>query len=269
MLVVVIVSYCTKTESVLNAVQLIWVNLIMDILGALALAATRPIDAIIDFEPGQGKLITPFMYRQIIGITLYMVGIMMVIMYGGKSVFEVHYEASTQTIEDDAEGKAKREHFTLIWNTFIWLQFFNLINCRDVSAEKKHGCENLHKNFLTWVILLIIAGVQIAGCFTFLGFLIFEARQTVAREFAICIVAASSVLVANALLKLIPARWIAKMPALDESKSLGGGSKLMSAYEKQANAKALPARKKKEDPEARFAEEDTFPVENDDAYQRA
>lgn len=242
MLVVVIVSWCTKTESVLNAVQLIWVNLIMDILGALALAATRPTDAIADYEPGQGKLITPFMYRQIIGITLFQVGIMMVIMYGGKSVFEVDYSASTQTIEDDAEGKMKRTHFTLIWNTFIWLQFFNLINCRDVSAEKMHGCEKLHKNFLTWLILLIIAGVQWAGCFTFLGFLIFEARKTEAREFAVCVVAAASVVVANALLKLIPSRWIAKMPSLDESKALGGGSKLMSAYEKQAAAKALPAR---------------------------
>jgi Ca2+-transporting ATPase len=246
-LVVVIVSYATKTESVLNAVQLIWVNLIMDILGALALAATRPTDAIIDFEPGQGKLITPFMYRQIIGITLFQIGIMMVIMYGGKSVFEVDYEASTQTIEDDEEGKMKRTHFTLIWNTFIWLQFFNLINCRDVSAEKMHGCEKLHKNFLTWLILLIIGGVQVAGCFTFLGFLIFEARKTEGREFAVCVVAAASVIVANALLKLIPARWIAKMPALDESKALGGGSKLMSAYETQAAAKALPAKKKKED----------------------
>ena len=187
------------------------------------------------------------MYRQIIGITLFQIGIMMVIMYGGKSVFEVDYQASTQTIEDDAEGKMKRTHFTLIWNTFIWLQFFNLINCRDVSAEKMHGCEKLHKNFLTWLILLIIAGVQVAGCFTFLGFLIFEARKTEGREFAVCVVAAASVIVANALLKLIPARWIAKMPALDESKALGGGSKLMSAYEKQASAKALPARKKKED----------------------
>ena len=141
----------------------------------------------------------------------------------------------------------KREHFTLIWNTFIWLQFWNLINCRDVSAEKMHGFEKLPRNFLTWVILLIIAGVQIAGCFTFLGFLIFEARKTEAREFAVCVTAAASVVPANALLKLIPSRWIAKMPSLDESKSLGGGSKLMSAYEKQASAKALPARKKKED----------------------
>ena len=207
------------------------------------------------------------MYRQIIGITLYQVGIMMVIMYGGKSVFEVDYEASTQTISDDEAGKMKRTHFTLIWNTFIFLQFFNLINCRDVSAEKMHGFANLPRNFLTWVILLIIAGVQIAGCFTFLGFLIFEARKTDAREFAVCVVAAASVILANALLKLIPARWIAKMPTLDESKSLGGGSKLMSAYEKQAAAKALPARKKKEETE-QFGGEDNFPVENDDDFQR-
>lgn len=39
---VVIFSYATKTESCLNAIQLIYINLIMDIFGALALAATRP-----------------------------------------------------------------------------------------------------------------------------------------------------------------------------------------------------------------------------------
>ena len=41
-LITVIVSYCTITDSALNAVMLIWVNLIMDILGALALSSTRP-----------------------------------------------------------------------------------------------------------------------------------------------------------------------------------------------------------------------------------
>lgn len=41
-LIVVIVSYLTLTQSALNPVQLIYINLIMDIFGALALAATRP-----------------------------------------------------------------------------------------------------------------------------------------------------------------------------------------------------------------------------------
>ena len=46
-------------------------------------------------------------------------------------------------------------------------------------------------------------------------------------------------LLANALLKAIPARWIAKIPTLDESKALGGESKLMSAYDTQSKAKAF------------------------------
>ena len=42
LIVVMIVSYCTMTESALNATQLIYINLIMDVFGALALASTRP-----------------------------------------------------------------------------------------------------------------------------------------------------------------------------------------------------------------------------------
>lgn len=70
-LIVVIVSYCTMTESCLNAVQLIYINLIMDILGALALASTRPQTDIAKYAAGQEKLMTPFMYRQILGVTAF------------------------------------------------------------------------------------------------------------------------------------------------------------------------------------------------------
>lgn len=83
-LVVVIVSYVSLTESALNPVELIYVNLIMDIFGALALAATRPQTDLVNFGAGQGRLMTPYMYRQIFGVTIYMIAIMMVIMYGGK-----------------------------------------------------------------------------------------------------------------------------------------------------------------------------------------
>jgi magnesium-transporting ATPase (P-type) len=228
------------TESCLNAVQLIYINLIMDILGALALASTRPQTDIAKYAAGQEKLMTPFMYRQIFGVTLFQTLIMMVIMFGGKSIFNLSYSASTQTIDASTAGTHKMQHFTLIWNTFVFLQVFNLINCRDVSATKMHGFAGLLRNFLTWFIILIIAGVQVVSCFTFLGRPIFEASNDItARQFLICIVAASSVLLANALLKAIPSRWIAKMPTLDESKAIGGESKLMSAYDTQSKAKAF------------------------------
>jgi Ca2+ transporting ATPase len=41
-LITIVIGYCFLFESPLNAVQLIWINLIMDIFGALALSATRP-----------------------------------------------------------------------------------------------------------------------------------------------------------------------------------------------------------------------------------
>lgn len=180
-LIVVLVSYCTMTESCLNAVQLIYINLIMDVLGALALASTRPSTDVAKYAAGQEKLLTPFMYRQIFGTVIFQTVIMMVVMYAGHAIFDLKssYDSSTQTIEDDDEGKAKMLHFTLIWNTFVFLQVFNMINCRDVSATKMHGFTGLTRNFLTWLIILIIVGVQWASCFTFLGRPIFEASMEV------------------------------------------------------------------------------------------
>jgi len=105
-LIVVLVSYCTMTESCLNAVQLIYINLIMDVLGALALASTRPSTDVAKYAAGQEKLMTPFMYRQIFGTVIFQTVIMMVVMFAGKNVFDYEnsYDASTQTIEDDLNG---------------------------------------------------------------------------------------------------------------------------------------------------------------------
>ena len=104
-LIVVLVSYCTMTESCLNAVQLIYINLIMDVLGALALASTRPSTDVAKYAAGQEKLMTPFMYRQIFGTVIFQTVIMMVVMYGGSGIFGyVTYPASAQTIQDDEDG---------------------------------------------------------------------------------------------------------------------------------------------------------------------
>jgi len=168
-LVVVMVSTITMTESVLNAVQLIYINLIMDILGALALASTRPTTDIAEYQAGQGNIMTLPMYRQIFGGMIAMVAVMMVIMYCGESIFDLDYNMVDSSLTGD-----KRIHYTLIFNTFIFLQVFNLINCRDVTADKSHGFSNLLRNKMTWFVLLIIIGVQWAACFTFFGKAIFK-----------------------------------------------------------------------------------------------
>ena len=204
----------------------------MDIFGALALASTRP-GATTERYNNSSKVMTSAMYRQIFGVSLFMIGIMMVIMFAGKSIFNLTYFASTQTIDlnDFGLGKNKMEHFTLIWNTFVFLQVFNLINCRDVSSSGRNGFSGLHKNLFTIMIILMIVGVQFLSCFTFLGRIFFEATYTGAREWMVCVVAASSVLLANALIKFIPESIFAKAQ-LNEKEPIGGESRLLAAYDK-------------------------------------
>ena len=239
LVVVMIVSYCTMTEGALNATQLIYINLIMDIFGALALASTRP-GTTTERYNNSSQVMTSAMYRQIFGTSLFMIAIMMVIMFAGKSIFNLNYFASTQTIDLDifGLGKAKMEHFTLIWNTFVFLQVFNLINCRDVSSSGRNGFSGLHRNFLTVFIILLIVGVQFLSCFTFLGRIFFEASYTGAREWMVCVVAASSVLLANALLKFVPESIFAKAQ-LNEKEPIGQNSRILAAYNTGAKGKAF------------------------------
>ena len=276
-LVVVLVSYITMTQSALNPVQLIYINLIMDIFGALALAATRPQTDLAKFGAGQGNIMTPYMYRQIFGVTIYMIAIMMVVMYCGKSIFELDYELSTQIIDDDDPlAKQKMKHFTLIWNTFIFLQVFNLINCRDVGPDKMHGCSGLQRNLNTVLIIVLIVVVQAVACRTFLGRIMFETAIVDMRHFMICVVCGFSVMLASTLFKLIPNKWIeGRMPMLDESKSIGGSSRLMRAYDNQANAKAFTRKapdaqqhgENDEDYSAVQNSEEGYANDNDDSFR--
>ena len=77
----------TKTESCLIATQLIYINIIMDLSGALALAITHSaIDIAHEHFSSQAKIMTPQMYRQILLTFLYMAGIMTVVILAGKAI---------------------------------------------------------------------------------------------------------------------------------------------------------------------------------------
>merc|ERR1712109_303809 len=159
-------------------------------------------------------------------------------MYAGPSIFDAKYKNSDTALEVN-----KRINFTLIWNTFIFLNVFNLINCRDVSANKMHGFGGLIRNKLTCFVILIIIAVQIVSCFTFLGYPFFKASLV-----------------------------------LDESKSIGGNTKIMAAYDKQAKSKAFSGKKAgaaEEDPEGSYQQDQEDPYgndpysNNDEGYEKA
>lgn len=106
----------SKQESVLNAVQLLWVNLIMDTFAALALATDPPNRSVLDRKPDRksAPLITLRMSKMIIGQAICQLAITFVLNFGGNKLLGY----------DDSDHDQK-ELKTLVFNTFVWLQIFN------------------------------------------------------------------------------------------------------------------------------------------------
>ncbi|KAK1776755.1 putative calcium P-type ATPase [Copromyces sp. CBS 386.78] len=138
-------------ESVLTAVQLLWVNLIMDTLAALALATDPPSDSVLDRKPerrGSG-IISTTMWKMIIGQAIYQLAITL-LMYFGKQGVLPHYD---DNVTDD-------QIQTLVFNTFVWMQIFNQWNNRRLDNHF-NIFEGLTKNLFFLGISAIMMGGQV------------------------------------------------------------------------------------------------------------
>lgn len=104
-----------KEQSVLTAVQLLWVNLIMDTMAALALATDPPTPSILDRKPDpkSAPLITITMWKMIIGEAIYQLAITFALYFGAESILSYTSE------------REKEQLPTLVFNTFVWMQIFN------------------------------------------------------------------------------------------------------------------------------------------------
>lgn len=126
-LITVFLGSAIKGESPLGTVQLLWVNMIMDTLAALALSTERPHPSIIRTTPTKKSdlIMTPVMWRQIYGVGLYMVIVMLLVILLGQQMWGLDsYSSSTEFYVDNV-ATSKCTHFTLMFNTFVFLQIFN------------------------------------------------------------------------------------------------------------------------------------------------
>jgi len=74
-IVVVFSGSVIKGDSPLNVVQLLWLNLVMDAFGALALATEPPTREVLDTKPikEEEPIMTAQMWKQILGMGLYQI----------------------------------------------------------------------------------------------------------------------------------------------------------------------------------------------------
>ncbi|KAK7258196.1 hypothetical protein RIF29_32713 [Crotalaria pallida] len=135
------ISACVSGSAPLSAVQMLWVNMIMDTLGALALATEPPHDGLMKRPPvgRNAKFITGVMWRNIIGQSIYQTIVLLVLKFHGKQILKLNGPDANSVLN------------TVIFNAFVFCQVFNEINSRDMEKINVLG-----GMFSSWVFVLVI-----------------------------------------------------------------------------------------------------------------
>ncbi|XP_068483908.1 putative calcium-transporting ATPase 11, plasma membrane-type [Phaseolus vulgaris] len=184
------VSACVSGSAPLSAVQMLWVNMIMDTLGALALATEPPHDGLMKRPPigKNAKFITRIMWRNIIGQSIYQIIVLLVLKFRGEQILKLNGPDTTVLLN------------TVIFNTFVFCQVFNEINSRDMEKI------NVFEGMLSSWVFLIVMGVTICSQVLIVQYLgAFAQTVPLSRELwlASVMIGAAS-LVVSVVLKCIP-----------------------------------------------------------------
>lgn len=124
-------------HSPFNVVQLLWINLIMDVLAAIAFATENPDTKALQTTriSSKDKIITKAMTRQIMFQFIYQLICMLVLTYFGPKICDIEYNFySTEMKNADGTPSYRMLHQTFLFQVFIMMNLFNMINCRVLDA---------------------------------------------------------------------------------------------------------------------------------------
>jgi Ca2+ transporting ATPase len=154
--VAVVSGFAHFVEPPINAIQMLWVNIIMDSFAALALATEPPNDKLL-FERPYGKtesILTRSMWRNIVCVAIYQIGVLLTLMFVKPYFF-------LRAVPDDSKDFSRLLN-TMIFHTFVLMQLFNEISCRRIKSNEFCIVEDFFNNWHFIVIMVITLGVQIA-----------------------------------------------------------------------------------------------------------
>ncbi|CRG85033.1 Ca2+-transporting ATPase [Talaromyces islandicus] len=212
-------------SSVLSAVQLLWVNLIMDTFAALALATDPPAASVLDRrpDPKSAPLITLTMWKMIIGQAIYQLVITFILNFAGMSIF-----SGTRVFV--RPGHEQKQLKTVIFNTFVWMQIFNQYNCRRLDNHF-NIFEGMFRNYWFLLIQLIIVGGQVL--IIFVGGQAFSIERLNGPQWAVSLVLGVISIPVAVIIRLIPDEFIRRLiPTFWRRKKQGGPRVFVSDEER-------------------------------------
>ena len=188
-------------DSPLNAIQMLWVNLIMDSFASLALATEDPTDALLDRKPysRDASILTPMMILNIFSQAIFQIIVLTVIIFYGDYLFGV---PSDRELEHFMWNNVNGYHFTIFFNIFVFMQVFNSINARKLQKDEYNVFAGILGNWLYLLIQTIIVVGQII-LVTFGGRAVRTHALSVSQH-CMCIGIAACTLVWGFFVKLLP-----------------------------------------------------------------
>jgi Ca2+-transporting ATPase len=144
-LIINFVSALTSGKMPLTTVQLLWVNLIMDTMGALALATDKPTKTLMRRPPigRTAPLISNAMWRNLAAQAAFQVAVLLALQYRGRDIF----------------GIGEKANGTMIFNAFVLCQVFNEFNAREI--ERKNVFAGVLRNRMFLGIIAVTLAMQV------------------------------------------------------------------------------------------------------------
>lgn len=159
---VVLVGAFMGTESPLTVTQMLWVNLIMDTFASMALSSLPPSRSVMDAGPRDRRsfIITGSMWRFIGGVGLLFAAIVLGMVYVFEHA-EVNSLADLLHVSIGAPQGLSPYELSIVFTTFVMLQFWNLFNARAYATHKSAFHLKACGEFLLIALVIFIGQVVI------------------------------------------------------------------------------------------------------------
>jgi magnesium-transporting ATPase (P-type) len=80
------------------------------------------------------------------------------LIFFGKLIWGFDYERNDRRFDSSNNPTGKAKHFTILFNTFVFMHIFNEVNCRKVGATSFNIFAGILSN---WLFLAVLAAVVV------------------------------------------------------------------------------------------------------------
>ena len=159
---IVLIGAFMGVESPLTVTQMLWVNLIMDTFGAMALASLPPSKEVMKDKPRNRD---SFIINKSMGINIFGVGTLFFLITLGFLYIFQHADITSVkdllTLKLGAKNIVTPYEQTLLFSIFVWTHFWYMFNARSYETNSSFFGIKHSSGFWTIVLVIVIGQILI------------------------------------------------------------------------------------------------------------